>query len=408
MHSAATFDPLMKPDSHRDSPASPPTPLRPDHAKSVPRLGVLGGGQLSKMTASAAANFGCEVVVVEREDDFPANSLDSHALIGDWNDPALLRQLAPLVDVVTLENEFVSADALTVLVEQKLPVWPTPDTMRLVRDKLRQKSVFSAAGLPVARFADAPDKQAVRDFGFPLVLKRRYGGYDGKGNATVRDASGLDEAWEKLGGGENPLYVEEFCDFEQELAIIVTRSIDGSMVHYPVVETVNRDHICHVVKAPADVPDRIAAEVGSVAEKAVESINGVGSFGLETFLTRDGRVLINEIAPRVHNTGHYTIEGCLCSQFENHVRAVLGWPLGSPGMIAPAAVMVNLLGGGSGSGEPVGLRDALAVSGAFIHIYGKTRSTRGRKMGHVTALGDTVEEALGIATRAAAAIKFGA
>jgi len=408
MHSAATFDPLMKPDSHSASPASAPTPLRPDHAKPVPRLGVLGGGQLSKMTASAAANFGCEVVVVEREDDFPANSLDSHALIGDWNDPALLKQFAPLVDVVTLENEFVSADSLAVLVDQDLPVWPTPDTMRLVRDKLRQKAVFSGAGLPVARFADTPDKQAVRDFGFPLVLKRRYGSYDGKGNATVRDVSELDEAWQKLEGDRNALYAEEFCDFEQELAIIVTRSINGDMVHYPVVETVNRDHICHVVKAPAKVPDRLAVEVGAVAEKAVESINGVGSFGIETFLTRDGRVLINEIAPRVHNTGHYTIEGCLCSQFENHVRAVLGWPLGSPKMVSPAAVMVNLLGDGSGSGVPVGMEQALAVPGAFIHIYGKTRSTKGRKMGHVTALGDTVEEALSIATRAAEAIKFGA
>jgi 5-(carboxyamino)imidazole ribonucleotide synthase len=192
-----------------------------------------------------------------------------------------------------------------------------------------------------------------------------------------------------------------------ELAVIVTRGQDGTTVTYPVVETVNREHICHVVKAPAAVSAPVAAEAARIARAAVEAIGGVGSFGVELFLLAGDKLLLNEIAPRVHNTGHYTIEACLCSQFENHIRAVLGWPLGSPGMIVPAACMVNLLGYAEGSGVPVGLSDALKVPGTHIHVYGKTRSERGRKMGHITVLGESVEHAYARAQEAADYLRFG-
>lgn len=389
---------------HHHDPASPPDP----RAVNVrPRLGIIGGGQLAKMTAVAAAQLGCEVVVLERQEDFPAHSLDTHALIGDWNDPHQLLRLAPLVDVVTLENEFVDPAALAVLADHRHQLWPSAETLARVQDKLRQKTVFAEAGLPVPRFADAPSREQVLQFGFPAVLKKRRQSYDGKGNATVATAAELEAAWAKLDGDRQPLYVEEFCPFERELAVIITRGQDGTVIRYPVVETINRDHICHVVKAPADVPATTAARVAAIAEQAVTAIEGVGSFGLEFFLLPDGLVLLNEIAPRVHNTGHYTIEACACSQFENHVRAVLGWPLGSPTMVAPAAVMINLLGRGDGPGTPHGLTEALRVPGAHVHIYGKTRSARGRKMGHVTALGATLEEALATAQRAADCIRFG-
>lgn len=381
--------------------------LRPRAAIPLPRLGIVGGGQLAKMTAAAAASFGCEVVVLERQEDFPAHSVDTHAIIGDWNDPRTLLELAPLVDVVTLENEFVSTEALAVLADDRHLLRPGVETLSLVQDKLRQKQAFAAAGLPVTRFADAPDPDAVRRFGLPAVLKKRRNSYDGKGNATVRDAADLDAAWARLDGDREALYAEEFCPFERELATILTRAADGLTAPYPVVETVNREHICHVVKAPADVPAAVAAEVSDFARRAVEAIDGVGSFGLEFFLLAGGRVLLNEIAPRVHNTGHYSIEACACSQFENHVRAVLGWPLGSPAMIAPAAAMVNLLGYGDGPGTPRGLSEALRVAGARVHVYGKTRSARGRKMGHVTAIGNAVDEALAVAQRAADQIRFG-
>jgi 5-(carboxyamino)imidazole ribonucleotide synthase len=373
----------------------------------APRLGILGGGQLAKMTAAAAAQFGCEVVVLERQEDFPAHSVDTHAVIGDWNDPADLLELAPLVDVVTLENEFVDTGALAVLQDNRHVLWPSAATIALVQDKLRQKEAFAGAGLPVPRFADAPTPDAVRRFGLPAVLKKRRNSYDGKGNATVRTVDDLPGAWAKLDGDANALYVEELCDFTMELAIIGTRAHDGSAARYPVVETVNREHICHVVKVPAAVPGGVAETMDDLACRAVAAIGGVGSFGMEAFLMGDRRVLINEIAPRVHNTGHYTIEACACSQFENHVRAVLGWPLGSTALLAPAAAMVNLLGYADGPGTPHGLADALGVPGAHVHVYGKTRSARGRKMGHVTALGVTAEQALAVAQRAADCIRFG-
>lgn len=372
-----------------------------------PRLGIVGGGQLAKMTAQAATQLGCEVVVLERQEDFPAHALDTLALRGDWDKPADLLRLARWVDVVTLENEFVSVAALRALAAKGYAVWPRPATLARVQDKFRQKQVFARAGIPVAEFAAVRSLAALRKFGVPAVLKRRFLSYDGKGNASVRSALEQEAAWQQLGAGAVPVYAERWCDFACELAIIVTRGRDGRVVTYPVVETINRDHICHIVKAPAAVPATVADRVRALAVRAVETIGGVGSFGLEFFLLRNGEVLLNEIAPRVHNTGHYTIEACVCSQFENHVRAVLGWPLGSSAMRVPAAVMVNLLGVGEGDGTPHGLDAALAVAGAHVHVYGKSRSARGRKMGHVTALGQTIDEALQIAQTAAHAIRFG-
>ncbi|MCE9554609.1 MAG: 5-(carboxyamino)imidazole ribonucleotide synthase [Planctomycetes bacterium] len=373
----------------------------------VPRLGVLGGGQLAKMTALAAAQMGCEVFVLERQPEFPADSLDTHSIIADWDDPQQLLQLGSMVDVVTLENEFVSIEALEALSSAGHIVRPTAATMKLVRDKYLQKLTLADFGLPVPRFSAVPDRAAARRFGFPAVLKKRCHSYDGKGNATVRTAGELDAAWARLDGDHNPLYVEELCALRMELAVIVTRAVDGDMVCYPVVETVNRDHICHVVKVPSGVPEPVATLVADMARRATAALCAVGGFGIEFFLCEDGRVLVNEIAPRVHNTGHYTIEACVCSQFENHLRAVMGWPLGLPEMRAPAAAMVNLLGSGDGPGTPFGLFQALSVPGAHVHVYGKARSARGRKMGHVTALGPTADAALATASKAANYIRFG-
>jgi 5-(carboxyamino)imidazole ribonucleotide synthase len=374
-------------------------------------LGIIGGGQLAKMTALAAYQLGCEVVVLEVKDEFPANSLDTHTLVGDWNDPEILLQMAGLTDVITLENEFVESAALAELEKHGHLLHPGSACIGTVQDKLEQKMAFAAAGLPVPRFADAPTQAAVLHaagrFGWPLVLKKRKLGYDGKGNATIRSADDLPAAWARLDGDRGGLMVEEFCRFAAELAVIVTRGRGGGTVVYPVVETVNRDHICHVVKAPAQVPPATARRAADIARGAVGTVGGVGSMGMELFLLEDGGLLVNEIAPRVHNTGHYTIEACECSQFENHVRAVLGFPLGSTRMRAPAAVMVNLLGAGEGLGTPHGAGEALAVAGAHVHVYGKQFSAKGRKMGHVTALGASVEEALATAARAAGNIRFG-
>lgn len=379
--------------------------------KHSPRLGIIGGGQLAKMTALAAFQFGCEIIVLERKNEFPAHSLDTDFLIGDWDDPNYLLRLASKVDVLTLENEFVDAGSLAVVEREGYKLLPRAECIRIVQDKLFQKQALHHAGLPVPKFADTPSQQAAmaaaEKFGWPILLKKRRNGYDGKGNATVRSAKELEIAWKQFDGEVNALYVEEFCSFSKELAVMITRGQDGAEAAYPVVETIQRDHICEIVTAPAAIPNEVAARASEIARRAVVAIDGIGTMGVELFVTSNGEILINEMAPRVHNSGHYTIEACVCSQFENHVRAVLGLPLGSTAMRAPAAVMINLLGVGEGSGEPQDLSEALRAVGAHVHIYGKSKSARGRKMGHVTALSESVTQAQAIAQRAADCIRFG-
>jgi phosphoribosylaminoimidazole carboxylase PurK protein/phosphoribosylaminoimidazole carboxylase PurE protein len=376
-----------------------------------PRLGIVGGGQLARMIARAASQLGCETLVLAREGDVPAAGSADRVLVGDWDDPRTLARLARQVDVVTLENEFVDAAALGAAEAAGHRVFPTPASLSRVQDKLRQKEALRLAGLPVApyRAVGSPEQvcAAALENGFPLVLKARRNGYDGKGNFTIRHAGQVDQGWLALGGGGNELLVEAFVPFVRELAVIVTRGPGGDTAVYPLVESIQRDHICHEVIAPAEVPAEVSQRATQAAIRAVAAVGGVGSFGVEMFLTQEGGIVVNELAPRVHNSGHYTIEGCECSQFENHVRAVFGWPLGRPSLLAPAVAMVNLIGTARGAGNAAGLDKALAVPGAHVHLYGKRRSEVGRKMGHVTALAGGRVEALEAARRSAGAICFG-
>jgi 5-(carboxyamino)imidazole ribonucleotide synthase len=385
-------------------------PSRPQHYPV--RLGIIGGGQLARMMAIAALPLGVEVVVLEKNAHSPAARLSPDSMVGDWSDAGTLIKFAERCDVVTLENEFVDAAALAVLEQAWHKVFPGARCLALTQDKFTQKQTLQNSGLAVPKFravtAPAEIIAAAGDFGWPLVLKTRRNGYDGKGNFTLNSEADIPAGWQALGGGRNDLMVEAFFPFVKELAVIVTRGRDGATAVYPVVETIQRNHICHVVKAPAPVADDLARSVAALARKAVESVGGVGSFGVEMFLSATAEIVINELAPRAHNSGHYTIEACDCSQFENHVRAVLGWPLGNPRMVAPAAVMVNLLGSEKASGQPRGLENALRLSGVHFHVYGKMASGPGRKMGHVTVLGNSVENAQVIAERAAKEICFGA
>jgi 5-(carboxyamino)imidazole ribonucleotide synthase len=378
-------------------------------AQERPLIGILGSGQLAKMMAQAALQLGCRIKVLEQKRTADP-LLPWPSTVGDWNDPDTLIRFAEGTDVIILENEFIESDALAELESAGHRLHPSAACMAHVQDKLIQKQTLADAGLPTAAFraVERPDEviEAAADLGWPLVLKRRKLGYDGKGNATVRSAADVAAAWARLDGEAHALYVEQFCPFTRELAVMVTRARSAIAI-YPVVDTVQRDHICHTVVAPSQLPADQAAAAADIGRRAVEAIDAIGSVGVEMFLMPDGRILVNELAPRVHNSGHYTIEGCHCSQFENHIRAVLGWPLGSPGLRAPAAAMVNLLGAADGPPMPTGLDAALAVPGAHIHLYGKDRSAKGRKLGHVTALGATPEEALTLARRAADALRFG-
>jgi len=380
-------------------------------SKSGKRIGIVGGGQLAKMTALSALEFGCDIHILERNPEGPAMNLAGKTFIGDWDNPDDLLKLAEHADVITLENEFVDANSLSELEKAGHTLFPTAKSIGLVQDKYIQKQTLQEAGLPLSPFRSIESREEIlevaKEFNWPLVIKTRRNGYDGKGNATINNENELDAAWDKLDGDNRTLYAEAFCPFVSELAIIITTSRNGEVATYPLVESVQRDHICHIVRAPALVSDSITENAIDIAQRAVVAIGAIGSFGVEMFLTKDGEVIINELAPRVHNSGHYTIEACECSQFENHVRAVLGWPLGSTKMVKPAAVMVNLLGQGHGNGQPTGFNEAMDMPGVHIHIYGKELSMPGRKMGHVTALGETIAEAEKAAQAAADILYFG-
>ncbi|WP_009959049.1 5-(carboxyamino)imidazole ribonucleotide synthase [Verrucomicrobium spinosum] len=383
--------------------------LNTDPIPNLPTVGIIGGGQLALMLVRAASQLGLHARVIDASPICPARRDAADFCEGNPESPATLDRFAMNLEVVTLENEFLDAALIAGLEAEGQEVLPSSRTMSLVQDKLAQKQTLRNAAVSVVDFEPVNDGTPIQEleslFGLPFVLKKRCHGYDGTGNFTVHRAEEWDAALNKLGGRESGLYAERWCPFERELAVIVTRSKKGEHVLYPVVETRQRNHVCEQVIAPAAVSGSIAEQAAHLALKAIEAVDGVGSFGVEFFLLADGTLLVNEIAPRVHNSGHYTIEACECSQFENHIRAICGLPLGSTKLRQPAA-MVNLLGKTTAAGAPRGLAEALAVSGAHVHLYGKHHAKRGRKMGHVTALGSTSDEALATAQCAADFIHF--
>lgn len=368
-------------------------------------LGLLGGGQLAKMSAQEAYRMGLRVAIIEHGEGSPAGVMTKLDFPNGWNDPADLDAFITACDVVTLENEFIDPDILDTIAERRL-VFPTPDTMRLVQDKFTQKQTFSAAGIPMAWFAAIETKEDLHVFGaehgYPFVAKTRKYGYDGYGNATIKRDTEIDMVWRRFMEGEDtrPLMAESFVTFTKELSVMVARNRRGEVAVYECVQTIQQGHICVTVLAPAPIEAPLRARAQEIAVACVEAINGVGVFGVEMFLTTDDEILFNETAPRPHNSGHYTIEACHTSQFENHVRAVLNLPLGSPEMRVPAACMINLLGERGGSGIPDSVIEMLKVPGVSLHLYGKKDSRTGRKMGHLTATGHTVDEAFGKANLA--------
>lgn len=377
-------------------------------------LGILGGGQLGRMTLQAASTLGISVVIGDSKPGSPAGRMAQEEVIftSGWDDDTAIAEIAGLAPVITLENEFVDAGVLEKLEQAGATVLPSPDCVRTVQDKFKQKSAMRVQGVPVPEFREVTspdDLQAIGDeLGWPIVLKAKRDGYDGYGNRKLDSTDQAREACESLGWPDRELLVEQFIPFERELAVIIVRGRDGETINYPVVET-RQDpelHICRVVIAPASIPADLADDVAKIARGAVESVDGTGTFGVELFLLEDGRVMVNELAPRPHNSGHYSIEGCVTSQFENHVRAVLGLPMGDPSLREGAAVMVNLLGLGGDMPDHAQYAAALSVPGIHLHNYGKDESRFGRKMGHITACGPSTDEAHERAQRAADQIRM--
>lgn len=375
--------------------------------ETFPTIGILGGGQLGKMMAAEAVRMGIDTRLLSPKEAGPMQSY-AGAQVGDWTDPEVLQPFVSACDVVTVESEWAPASEAADVLPADTSLWPSTETLSLIKDKGVQKQHLSDAGCPVPEFSRCETEEdaleAAEAFGYPVVLKQYRGAYDGYGNATVHSPDELRDAWPDL-AAEDGLLVETFADFTRELAVQVARRPGGEQVVYPVAYTEQRDHRCHAVEVPAEIDEAVADEARSVAQKAVDAVEGVGLIAVELFEMPDGRVLINELAPRPHNTGHYSIEGSHTSQFENHVRAILNWPLGSTELQASVAVMVNVLGRRRGTPPHLdGFPHALNVEGVSPHIYGKSDVRPGRKMGHVTALGSNRAEVRKRAEMAASAI----
>ncbi|MCS3666611.1 5-(carboxyamino)imidazole ribonucleotide synthase [Salinibacter ruber] len=378
-------------------------------SSTFPTIGILGGGQLGKMMAAEAVRMSVDARLLSPKEAGPMQPYTG-ARVGDWTDPDVLRPFTADCDVVTVESEWAPADAAAEVLPDGAALWPSTQTLSLIKDKGVQKQHLADAGCPVPAFAccETLDEalDAAEEFGYPVVLKQYRGAYDGYGNATAASEDELREAWPDL-ATEDGAMVETFADFARELAVQVARRPGGNQVVYPVAYTEQRDHRCHAVEVPADIDDAIADKARHIAQKSVDAVEGVGLIAVELFEMPDGRVLVNELAPRPHNTGHYSIEGAATSQFENHVRAVLDWPLGDPSLRTPVAVMVNVLGRREGiPPQTTGLPRALDTEGVTPHIYGKPDVRPGRKMGHVTALGADRADTRKRAEMAASAIEL--
>ena len=378
-----------------------------------PTLGILGGGQLGKMMALAALRMGIGIKFLAPKNAGPMQGLGTQT-VGDWKDPDVLRAFAKGCRAVTVESEWAPADEMSEVLRE-LPeteaaaLWPEPATLSLIRHKGIQNDTLRDAGLPLPPYRRCETRDETRaaaeEFGYPVMLKQYRGSYDGYGNATVENDSELNKGWEDL-ADDDGLLVEDFIDFRRELSVIVARRPDGDHRVYPVALTVQQDHRCHAVIVPAPISRVVAQKACDVGLAAVQAVNGIGITAVELFETNSGEILVNELAPRPHNTGHYSIEGCHTSQFENHVRAVLDLPLGSIDLRAPYAVMVNVLGGREGEASSGNLSNALAVPDAGIHIYGKPQVRPNRKMGHVTLTGDNPDQLLERAEKAAAVLRL--
>jgi 5-(carboxyamino)imidazole ribonucleotide synthase len=358
------------------------------------RIGIIGGGQLAKMSAQAAKQMGFYITVLDPTPKCPAAHIADAQIVGSLYDVDKLKALADVSDVLTYDVEHIDAQTLTVLHEQGTAIYPSPTVLEIIQDKLKQKQVLAQHGIPVPHFeaVDKLTKEHLANKTFPIVQKARKGGYDGKGVVVLKNKKGIKNALQV------PSLLEEFVDFTKELAIIIARTAEGETACYPVVEMFfdKKTNICDIVAVPANIRETIATKATQIALHAIEALDGVGVFGVEMFLTREEQILVNEIAPRPHNSGHYTIEACFTSQFEQLIRIISGLPLGKSDLLMPAA-MLNLLGKDGYTGQPIikGLQKTLAIPGLSFHFYDKATTHPFRKMGHVTLLDESVYYAVG-------------
>lgn len=366
-------------------------------------IGILGGGQLGRMLVEAAHRLNIKTIILDAPNS-PAkqiNALDSH-IDGSFTDLDSITKLAKKCDVLTVEIEHVDVEALkTVSSQLNIPIYPLPETIKLIQDKFLQKKHLISHEVPVVESYSVEENtkenllQIGDKIGFPFMLKSRTLAYDGRGNFVVKSPESIDEALKFL--SNRPLYAEKWCPFTKELAVMVVRSIEGEVFSYPTVETIHQNNICHLVFAPAQINPSLSEKASIMAKNAVKSFPGCGIFGVEMFLLPNNELLINEIAPRPHNSGHYTIDACVTSQFEAHVRAVVGLPLPKnfTSLSTPStnAIMLNVLGDVKETNKELEMcRKALETPNASVYLYGKS-SKPSRKMGHINIISSSMDVA---------------
>jgi 5-(carboxyamino)imidazole ribonucleotide synthase len=379
---------------------------------SIRQVGVIGGGQLAWMMVEAAQPLGLEICVQTPYATDPAlnNSLQAEtafaikAVLAPVDDAAATARLAQQCQVITFENEFVDLDALGRLEAQDVRFRPGLSVLAALLDKYRQHQFLESLDIPVPAFAAITPQAdlAALGFRFPVVIKSRRHGYDGQGTFIVQDAAALTQFWKGFAQESADIthrfMVEAFVPFERELAVMAVRSATGEIALYPVVETYQKQQVCRWAIAPVSLSPTTQSQIQTIATQLLESLDAIGILGIELFLTPDGQVFVNEIAPRTHNSGHLTIDACKTSQFEQHLRAICGLPLGDPSLHTAGAVMVNLLGYETAVSDYLAQRQRLAaVPNATVHWYGKAEAKPGRKLGHVTVVLDTSERQKAVA-----------
>ena len=345
------------------------------------RLGIIGGGQLGMMITEAAQNLSdkiSEITVLDPTENCPAAQAGAKQIVGDFKDELAILKLAEQSDIITYEIESGNTDVLSKL---KAEIEPSPSTLGIIQDKFSQKTFLSENELPVSQFYEITSlddlREKINELGLPVLLKSRRDAYDGRGNFKIASENEIEKAYQHFDG--KSLMVEKFVDFKMEVSVIAIRNTKGKIATYPLVENIHEDNILKMTIAPARVSDDVISDAGEIAKKTMEVLKGAGVFGIEMFIDQNDEILINEIAPRVHNSGHHTLQSCKTSQFEQHLRAILGLELGSTDLVHKT-VMCNILGpdGFEGKYKPV----QLEKDGAYLKMYGKDVSKPQRKLGH--------------------------
>ena len=351
-------------------------------------LGIIGGGQLGMMLAEAAKNLPneiSEVIVLDPTEGCPASRVGAKQIIGDFKDEEAIAELVSKSDILTYEIESGNSDVLKAM-ESRVKINPSPETLKIIQDKLLQKTFLSENGLPVPDFIEIKSltglQQGIEKFGYPALLKTRRDAYDGRGNFKINSQEDIKKAFEHF--GEQALMLEKYVDFKKEVSVIAARNTKGEIATYPLVENIHEENILMTTIAPARVNEKIIENAEQIAKKTMNVLKGAGVFGIEMFVTQNDEILINEIAPRVHNSGHHTLQSSKTSQFEQHLRAILGMSLGSTELVHHA-VMYNILGSNDFKGKfTTTITDSEA--GVFHTMYNKNESKPKRKLGHINIL----------------------